>query len=160
MKRILSILLFATLSFTQEKARVAVLDFEGVEDALVISNAVRSELVKSDKYQIISRSDIAKIIQEQQFQLSGMVDEETSVELGRILGAQHLVTGSVTKVGISYFLNVKMVNIESGEISASESVKAMSINSLSKNGVKKVSKSLLKSAEKIIIETEETEIVH
>lgn len=143
MKFLVSLLLFTTLLFAQDKPRVAVLDFDGHDDATVLSDAVRSELLKSDAYTIISRSDMGKIIMEQEFQLSGIVDEETSVELGKLLGAQQLVIGNIKKVGINYFLTVKMVDIETGVVTASESVKGMSMNTLSTMGVKKIVKALL-----------------
>lgn len=143
MKLFISFLLFTSLLFAQEKARVAVLDFEGHDDASVVSDAVRTELLKSDAFTLISRSDMTKIIMEQEFQFSGMVDEETSVELGKILGAQQLVVGTIKKVGINYFLTAKMVDIESGVIVASESVKGMSMNTLSSMGAKKIAKALL-----------------
>lgn len=143
MKFLISFFLFTTLLFAEDKPRVAVLDFDGDEDAVVLSDAVRSELLKSEAFTLISRSDMGKIIMEQEFQLSGIVDEETSVELGKLLGAEQLVIGNIKKVGINYFLTVKMVDIETGVITASESVKGMSMNTLSTMGVKKVVKALL-----------------
>lgn len=150
MKTVLTILLCSFFLIAQEndttavKPVVAVVDFDGGDDAKVLADGIRSELVNSGEYTMVSRSDMVKIMEEQQFQLMGMVDEETSVELGKILGAQYLVTGSLSKVGINYFLTAKMINVETSELVASESAKAISVSTLSTTGVPKVAKKLIK----------------
>jgi hypothetical protein len=47
-------------------------------------------------FTIISKSDFTRLIDEQKRQYSGLLDEEKAVELGNLLGAQALISGSVT----------------------------------------------------------------
>lgn len=44
----------------------------------------------------ISRSDINKVLQEQRLQNSGLFDETSSVKMGKLLGAQALISGNIT----------------------------------------------------------------
>jgi len=49
------------------------------------------------KVRLIERENIEKIIGEQKFSNSGMVDEKTAVEMGKILGVRYMITGKVTR---------------------------------------------------------------
>lgn len=106
--------LFLSLIFTEsafaKKERVAVLPFDdgslkvwwswhwspgtGISDMLVTS------LVKSKVFDVIEREQINKILEEQGFSQSGMVDETTAGKVGKILGVDFLITGKVTEFAL------------------------------------------------------------
>lgn len=65
-----------------------------------VSDMLATALFKSNKFDIIEREKIGLIIKEQKFQQTGMVDENSAVELGKLLGADVIVTGNVTEFGI------------------------------------------------------------
>ena len=52
-------------------------------------------------FTVINRSDFNKVIKEQKLQNSGLVDESTAVEVGGILGAQAIISGSVDQPTLS-----------------------------------------------------------
>jgi len=55
------------------------------------------------------------ILQEQGFQQSGACNtSECQVQIGQLLGADRIITGSLTRVDKLYTLNLKLVNVESG----------------------------------------------
>jgi curli biogenesis system outer membrane secretion channel CsgG len=60
---------------------------------------------KSGNFDLVERDRIEKVFKEQEFQLSGIVDPATVVEIGRILGSQAIVTGRVTYINFA-FMNV------------------------------------------------------
>ena len=116
MKRIVSALsLLALLSAGAvlaqgNKPRVAVLEFKnkashyswtwyqagrGAQDMLV------TELVKSGKYRVIEREQLAAIMQEKGLSLSGDIDPRTAVKIGKMLGVEYLIAGSVTELGVT-----------------------------------------------------------
>jgi len=91
------------------KPRVAVLEFKnkashyawtwydagrGAQDMLV------TELVKTGKYRVIEREQLAAIMQEKNLSLSGDIDPRTAVKIGKMLGVEYLVSGSVTELGV------------------------------------------------------------
>lgn len=55
-------------------------------------------------------------MEEQKFQLSGVTDESTAVEIGKLAGADIIVIGSVSYVGNMYYLNIKMIEVETAQI--------------------------------------------
>jgi curli biogenesis system outer membrane secretion channel CsgG len=80
-----------------------------------LTDRLRTELVRVSDYKIVERSKIDDILKEQKFQISGCVDE-CLIELGKMLGANNVVTGSFGKVGNVYTISARMVDAESGEI--------------------------------------------
>lgn len=142
----------AQLPKASEKVRVAVLDFDfsavsnpiylsyfnggarGVSDILV------NQLVKSGSYTVVERSKLDAILQEQNLGASGRVDPSTAAEIGRLLGVETVILGSVTQMDLQrqekggslggFFgagadvtdvdayvkLSVRMVNTTTGEI--------------------------------------------
>lgn len=48
--------------------------------------------------EIITRDQLERIIQEQRLGLSGMIDEKSAVNLGRILGVHEILTGKITQI--------------------------------------------------------------
>ncbi len=115
MKRLVSAvsllgLLFAGPAFAQNKPRVAVLEFKnkashyswnwydagrGAQDMLV------TELVKSGRYRVIEREQLAAIMQEKHLSLSGDIDPKTAVKFGKMLGVEYLIAGAVTELGVT-----------------------------------------------------------
>ncbi len=117
-------LLFAESSLTTElapkKVAIAVMEFDGAGldsvSSSVLSNRLRALLVSSGEYRVVERAQMAVILEEQGFQQTGCVDSECMVEMGRLIGVEKIVVGSVDKIGQLYALNIKLVNVESGEI--------------------------------------------
>jgi TolB-like protein len=73
-------------------------------------------------YKIISREYMMeKVLKEQEFQLVGVTDQKSVVELGKLLNAQFTVIGSFSVFKDSLAINAKVLSIESGEIIAQTS---------------------------------------
>lgn len=118
------------VDFTSRSAdyrMVAVLPFKAaVEQAgESISDMFTTELLKTAKYGLIERGQIASVLKEQELGLSGVVDDQMAVELGRILGVQGVVVGSVSEYGLqkvkiarapSVGLSVRMIDTTTGKI--------------------------------------------
>ena len=106
------VLAAATLC-AQPKKRVAVLDFDyatvrssvaaiwgtdrdvgkGVADLLV------EKLVQGGVYTVVERKAIDKVLAEQNFSVSDRVDPTTAAKIGRILGVDAIIIGSITQFG-------------------------------------------------------------
>lgn len=64
---------------------------KGVADELL------TELFKTNRFRLIEREQIEKILQEQDFGLQGRVDPRTAAKIGKILGVHYLIMGKVTE---------------------------------------------------------------
>ena len=68
------------------------------------------------KVRVVDRQNIAKIVKEYEFQQSDLTDQSTAVEIGKLSGADIIVIGSISYVGKQYYLNIKLISVETGEI--------------------------------------------
>lgn len=89
------------------KPRIAVLEFKNKADgqwwynggAAAMQDVFVTELVKSGKFRVIDREQLAALMQEKNLSLSGDVDPKTAVKAGKLLGVQYFLTGAVTEYG-------------------------------------------------------------
>jgi len=139
-------------AFTQERPEVAVMAITSTASgyswrsdsplAVAASDLMVNALVNSNRFRLFERAKLDAIMQEQNFQhFSGMVDQSTAVQLGKMIGVGAIVTGTVTNVSISkgsgvqigpvkvrkrsakVNMNIRFVDVTTGEIlySVSES---------------------------------------
>lgn len=117
MKRITSLVLCAVLvlvvasvAFAADKStkpRLAVLEFKNKADnqwwysggGEAAQDVFVTELVKSGKFRVVEREQLAALMAEKNLTLSGDVDPSTAVRIGKLLGVNYLLTGAVTEYG-------------------------------------------------------------
>lgn len=93
----------------QERVTVAIMpfeasvhgDFQRMDVGRQLTELVTDKLVNAGEFDVVERSRIAAVLDEQDFGASGRVDPSHAVELGRLLGAQVLVFGSVSRFEMS-----------------------------------------------------------
>lgn len=89
-------------------------------EAAIISDRLRGEVVQKGNYRVMERSLMDEILKEQGFQSSGACDTGAcSVEMGRLLGVDEMLVGSVGKLGNTYTLETRLISVESGQVLAS-----------------------------------------
>jgi curli biogenesis system outer membrane secretion channel CsgG len=99
----------------KEKRRIAVLDFDfsSLSDTSFlsgayannaaskgVSNLLTNELFKSGQFIVIERSRIDAVLAEQNFGSSGRVEPTTAAQIGRVLGVDAVLIGSITKFSV------------------------------------------------------------
>lgn len=96
----------------QSRVRVAVLDFDyastgadywwyaNPDAAKGVSDLLTNKLVNSGRYTMIERSRIADILAEQNLAAAGRIDASTAAQIGRVLGADVVIIGSVTRFNL------------------------------------------------------------
>ena len=112
------LILITSLSFAQKP--IAVIDFEanGITEgeARALTDRLRNELFRFKNYQVMERSFMEEILKEQGFQLSGCTSDECVVEVGRLIGVEQMVGGSISKVGNVFSVSARIVSVETGKI--------------------------------------------
>ena len=81
--------------------KITVTDFKN--DRIGLSGKIEAKLARfkidnKSYFTIVSRNDFNKIIKEQKIQNSGLVDQQTVVEIGNLIGAQAIISGNVGRV--------------------------------------------------------------
>lgn len=69
-------------------------------------------------FKIIDRAHLARIMEESRLGQSGIVDPETAKELGKIIGADALVTGTLTTLGEGLRMTVKILDTDTATLVA------------------------------------------
>jgi len=103
------------------KYSLGVLPFRhaGVEEyeAISLSNRLHSELVKTKKFRVVEIERIKDVLDEMGFQMTGTCnDEECVIQVGNMLGAKFMVTGSIGKVGRTYTVDVRIIKVENRRV--------------------------------------------
>ncbi len=145
MKKIIALLtglmLMVALPLTAEadfkKIKIAVLDFqlqgEGYETqdmGSIVAEWFITALVKEGRFDVVERAMLKKILNEQKMGLSGIVDESSATQLGKILGVKTIISGSVMKLQGVLEVNARIIDVETASIIAAENVKSTASTSL------------------------------
>jgi len=99
-------------------------------DAAVMGDILRTELAKTGAFNMVEKQNMDKVLAEQGFQQTGCTNEECAVKLGKLLNVQRMAVGSFGKLLDSYFLNVRVVNIETGGVSFADSAEGATVKDL------------------------------
>ncbi|MBF0432625.1 MAG: leucine-rich repeat domain-containing protein [Fibrobacteria bacterium] len=88
----------------------------GIQEALI------TDLKQAELY-MVERSQIQKIMEEQDFSQTDLVNDSTAPEIGALVSAGVLITGAYQVIYDEIKINARMVLVESGEIRLATSVK-------------------------------------
>jgi TolB-like protein len=90
--------------------------------AIPVTDKIIEELVNSGKFTILDRTNVEQILREKEFQLSsGIVRNEEIRQAGEYLGADYVVLANASRVGSTYVISAKMIDVVTGEIAAQAS---------------------------------------
>jgi TolB-like protein len=104
----------------EKPVTIAILDFEAptADPTLgrAVSDMLRSRLSGVKNIRFVERSRMQQLIGEQNFQNSDRADINSAVKLGRLLGAEKMVFGSVSRLGRTFTINVRLVDVETAVV--------------------------------------------
>ena len=81
-------------------------------DSEEIYEHLQSNIINSDRYTIVEKRHVDNLLEEHDFQRSGLVSDETAVSFGNLLGADAVILGSVTGKGTDRSLTLIAVDME------------------------------------------------
>jgi len=122
---ILGILLLPAFAFARPQVAVLETILAAGMDKTVsapITDKIIEELVNSGKYTVIDRANVDQVLREKEFQLSsGVVSNEEVRRAGEYLGADLVAVANVSRVGSTYVISARMIDVVTGEIVAQAS---------------------------------------
>jgi len=75
-----------------------------------VASAVEAQLVEMGGAKLYSRADMEKIMKEQRFQQSGLANEDSLVQLGKLAGVKYIITGAINNVKQKYVAKMETSN--------------------------------------------------
>ena len=100
------------------KSKIALINFTSpsVSFSDYVIDELTANLVHSGHLLVVDRKDIDLIRGELNFQYSGEVDDNSMQELGRLLGAQSIMSGSLTNIGGTYRIVFRVLNVQTAVV--------------------------------------------
>jgi hypothetical protein len=124
---VLLVIVNTAVCFSAEVKTVAVADFGArnatATDAIIISDFLRSELVRGKYFQVIDRTNMEKVLEEQKFQATGCTEQQCAVAMGKILNVELMIVGAYSKFEDVRYVTVDVIDVATGQIVVSEKVK-------------------------------------
>jgi curli biogenesis system outer membrane secretion channel CsgG len=121
------------------KRRIGVVDFENKTKygaarlGTSASDILITELAKSNRFIVVERDKLDKLMAEQKLGMSGAVDPGTAAKMGKILGLNAIVTGAISQFGeqsegseyiitqsknqvVKCTVDIRVVDVETGQV--------------------------------------------
>jgi TolB-like protein len=110
-----------------KKPLLAVLDFSDLSDCVSAFGRLTSEelvtkLFKTKRARVVERGLLKKALAELKFNLSELVDPSRAKQLGKQVGADAIVSGTVSDLGASVKINARVIEVERGDVLAAAGV--------------------------------------
>jgi TolB-like protein len=105
------------------KKIIAVVDFSliGIDNKTLDKFAMEdmtTKLVQSGQYLVVERTKLNAILEEHKLADSGLLDEKSSSQLGKLVSADIILTGTFSKRGSNWIVNLRLVDVKTGIIIA------------------------------------------
>ena len=107
---VVAVLYFDNNSFGKDRA-----DFDGLGKG--IADLLITDMASNPSMRVVERDRIQSILQEQSLVQSKSIDPQTAVRLGKLLGAQYMITGGFMSDGKGALLvTSRVISVETGAI--------------------------------------------
>jgi len=100
--------------------KIVILNVQSNSDELsdyIISKLIENA-VNDGFYTVVDRQQLDAIQEEQKFQMSGAVDDDDALAIGKFFGAQSIVSGAVKSIGEGYNLSIRALDIQTAKVQA------------------------------------------
>ncbi len=121
---ILALNLLFSAAFGADRIKIAVMELDKKTsiDTGSLTEVLQAELArKKNVFVVVEREKLSQVIKEQKLSLSG-ITEEDAVRLGEILGAQLILSGTVSYIDGRYIITVKALNSTTGVVEWGDTV--------------------------------------
>ena len=106
----------------------------GVDPAIceAATECLITSVVKTNKYQVVERTQLNKILGELSLASSDEFEDSTVLEIGSLAKARMIVVGAIGKVEKEYMMSVRIIEVETGNVLYADSSFAKSLKELLK----------------------------
>ena len=108
--------------------KIAILPFAYVDNressgGMIIAERLTTRIIKLKKFTVIERSLLDKVVGELKLQISGVIDPDSAKELGKVLGVEAIIAGSLLPAGTGKVeINARLIRTETAEAIVASSV--------------------------------------
>ncbi len=96
---------FTEIAYAAQQKSIGILTFKNVSTRRgleqVVTDSLMSELSKNEKFNVIDRVNLGEVLNEQGLGRTGIISKDSAVQMGRIVGINYLVTGTILDARIT-----------------------------------------------------------
>lgn len=89
-----------------------------IPEGKLVAERLTTRLARTGEFRVIERSRLEAAMKELNLSASGMIDAGTAARAGRVLGAEAVVTGTLTRVNGKFEINARAIDVQTGSIIA------------------------------------------
>jgi hypothetical protein len=103
---------------SKTKITVAVLDFESAAADLgkQVADATAAKIGKQGDFDLVDRASLSRSLQETELNLTGLIDPDKAVKIGKLVGARLLITGRAAAMDKNLVLTAKIISVETSRV--------------------------------------------
>ncbi|MBN1384111.1 MAG: hypothetical protein JW983_04415 [Elusimicrobia bacterium] len=90
-------------------------------DTVTLTEMLQTSLVNRDKFIIVERTLINKLLKERSLELAGLTETEIS-KVGEMAGADKIISGSISKLNGKYIVIIKGMDVKKGIVEFSDQI--------------------------------------
>jgi TolB-like protein len=111
----------ATATLVGERLSIAVLPFEskgigGELGGIDLLDKLVTGFVNLNRFKVIERAQLEQILSEQKLGMSGVIDASTAAQIGKGIGVDAVVVGSVTRAQNAVTIDARLIDTETAAI--------------------------------------------
>lgn len=111
----------------EKKSKIAIMEFPDLhgntsELGKFIPEELTTRLFLTRRFDVVERSLLNKVLEEQNLGMTGLVDVSSAARVGQMLGVEAIVTGTITDLGHAIRINARVIATETAGVFAVSSV--------------------------------------
>ncbi len=106
-----------------DKISLAVMDFKNNTDIIrydrlqrAVPEMLKTELSYYQEIVVLEREKIESVLSEMALAQAGFIEEDEAQELGRLAGAEYIITGEINRVGRLLRIDTHLIKVATGQI--------------------------------------------
>ncbi len=113
----------------QKSTKIAIVEFSNLDGSVselgkYIAEELTTRLVRNRKVQVVERKLLKSTLEEQKLSAYGLVDQKTAKAFGSLVGADAIMTGTVSPLDATVRINARLISTETGAVFAAASATA------------------------------------
>lgn len=111
----------------EKKSKIAIMEFPDLHGTIselgkFIPEELTTRLFMTRRFEVLERQLLNKVLEEQNLGMSGLIDASSAAQIGKLLGVDAIVTGTITDMGNMIRINARMIATETAGVFAVASV--------------------------------------
>jgi len=133
----------------KEKISLAIMELTPQQvsstDAALITDSLYTEVTKTNAFIVVERNKLQQAITELKQQQTGLTDQETAIEVGKMLNAQKVIVGSVGKLEGIFLVNIRLVDVKTSQVIWADKGKGSSLVDVTERVVRELALEMMKA---------------